>query len=141
MTKLKKDGTPKKSGGARFKTHSKSRLAKPEVQADWKRELKRAICVAASNSTILRKNSFFTLREIQRAYGKAAVAEFKSWFEATKLFDQVEGDRLYQEWKSGLLEESLYKRFLHTRAVSWSWSIRPEKQQRAWRISRGIEDL
>jgi len=40
-----------------------------------------------------------------------------------------------------LLEEKFYKKFLHTKAVSWSWSIRKEKQEQAWKISRGIEEF
>ena len=131
-------GTKSKSGGSRFSAHPKSRLTDPKIAADWKRELFRAITTASANSSFLRKNSFYSLREIQKAYGLRAVNEFKEWFEAARLFDQVQGDRLYQEWKRGLLDDTMYKKFLHTVAHSWSWSLKPEKQELAWKISRGL---
>ena len=134
-------GVKAKSGGSRFSTHPKSKMTSPEVQAQWKAELHRAISTASSNFCFLRKNSFYSLREIRLNFGRRAVDEFKSWFEAERLFDQVEGDRLYHEWKSGKIDEALYKKFLHTRAHSWSWMICASKRETAWKISRGLLEL
>lgn len=107
----------------------------------WKSNLERAICIAASNSTILRKESFFGLREIAATFGKSAVKDFKEWFEAHKVFNQDVADRLYQQKASGKLDEAKFKRLLYSTAYSWVWSIRPEKQRKAWEISRGTSHL
>jgi hypothetical protein len=134
-------GIKGRSGGKRDNTRIKSKLSDPKVQADWKFQLKRAICSASSNMGVLRKDTFYGIRELSAAFGKKAVLDFKDWFEASKHFNQQEGDRLYQEFITGRLEEKYYKKFLHTKAHFWVWSLRPEKQTSAWEISRGLREF
>lgn len=108
---------------------------------DWKAQLTRAITSASSNMGVLRKDTFFTVHEIKATYGKKANEDFKSWFEASKHFDQLTGDKLYQELASGKLDETKFKKLLYSMAFSWVWTIKPEKQRKAWELSRGMAKL
>lgn len=131
-------GIKGRSGGKRVNSGVKSKLTDPELQKQWRFQLERAVKSAASNMGVIRKDTFYNTRELSATFGKAAVRDFKVWFEATKHFNQEEGDRLHHEWITGKLSEVLYKKFLHTKAHFWVWSIRTEKQQEAWEISRGL---
>lgn len=137
--KLKKDGTPKKSGGARTGSGVKSRLTNPEIKADWDAELKRAICTAAANFFVLKHKSFYSIRELQLAYGKPAIEEFKEWFEAKQHFDQEKADALYQRRAMGRITDEQLQKSLRVTAFFWVWSIKPSHQKQAWEMSRGIK--
>lgn len=105
---------------------------------DWNTQLTRAICSAAGNMGVLRREGFFTSVEVKKSFGKKAYEQFKDWFEATQHFDQVKGDALYMELARGQIDEVKFKKLLFSNAFHWVWSIKPEKQRKAWEISRGL---
>ena len=87
---------------------------------------------------VLRKESFFTTREIKESFGKKALAEFKTWFSAEKHCDQIQADKLYQERAAGKIDDKKFSKLFVTTAFFWVWTIKPERQVEAWKISRQI---
>jgi hypothetical protein len=131
----------KKSGGKRTGSGRKAKLMDPNMQLEWDQELTRAISAASANMGVIKKDSFWTLRELQARWGKLAGAEFKDWFEATKHLDQQFADQLLHEHKTGRITEDKYKDLLFTKAFTWYWSIRSEKSRAAWELTRGLKPL
>ncbi len=128
-------------GGARKGSGRKSKLVSMEAQLEWKAQLKRAITSAQPNLGCIKKDSFWTLREVKERWGIRAVNEFKEWFEAQKHFDQLYADQLLQERMAGTLSAEKYQALLYKKAFSWGWSLKPERRQEAWELTRGLRTL
>ncbi len=100
--KLKKDGTPKKSGGKRAGSYVQPKKAPPANLPDWDAQLKRALRLATNNQFFLPSTKFFTKTEIARLYGKKALAEFSYYFKSVRKFDQDRADKVRQKQAMGL---------------------------------------
>lgn len=101
--KLKKNGTPKKSGGARATAGRKRRTVTPGP--GWEQQLERGLRLAANNMFILPRTKFFTKTEFHKAYGTKASTEFSRWFKSVLRFDPDKVDAVRQKLARGEYNE------------------------------------
>lgn len=101
--KLKKDGTPKSSGGSR-KNAGRSSKAAPDHLPPWEKQLQRALRLAANNQFVLPRDAFFTKSQIVQIYGKKAAQEFSEYFKSVRRFDQDRANKVRQKQAMGLYQ-------------------------------------
>jgi hypothetical protein len=99
--KLKKDGTPKKSGGVRLNTGPKMKEL-PAGMASWPVQLERFLRLAANQNYILPKVKCLTKSQVASLYGKKAADEFGFWFKSIRRFDQNKADEVRHRQSLGL---------------------------------------
>lgn len=128
-------------GGSRKNAGRKSKLQDTALQRDWQSYLKRTIILASENFGVLKPELALTLRELTGIYGKRAAAEYRTWFESQRMFNKDESDRLYKDFVRGGLTEAQYNKFLYTKAYTWCWSLRSERQRDAWMIARCLKEM
>lgn len=104
ILKLKKDGTPKKSGGARTGAGKPMKIS-PDYIEPWDKQLPRALRLACSNHFELPRESFFTKREIKTIFGNKALTEFSKYFKSKREFDQAKGEKIRQRLAMGKFKD------------------------------------
>jgi hypothetical protein len=102
--KLKKDGSPKLSGGKR-QNSGRPMKTPPEGMLPWEQQLERAFRLAANNMFVLPRDKFFTKREVRNIYGKMAHDEFSQWFVSVLRFDQNKADAVRHKQARGLFNK------------------------------------
>ena len=147
----------KKAGGARAGAGRKGKLVSIETQLEWDKQLERAITQASGNMGVIKKDAFYTLRSVKELWGKAAMVEFKDWFEAHRHYNEEIADKLLTErdekakrmkakptatLAADLIKlEQKFEKLMMTKAYVWVWSIKSEKQRTAWELTRGVRAL
>lgn len=100
QVKLKKDGTPKQSGGKREKAGRKVKDT-PEGFLPWDKQLERALRLAANNMFVVPRSKFFSKREVRDIYGTVAHDQFAEYFVSVLRFDQEKADMIRQKQAEG----------------------------------------
>lgn len=145
--KLKKDGTPKQSGGRRENAGRKA--LNPEDMLPWPKQLDRALRLAANNNFVLPRDKFFTKREVRDLYGTHAQAEFSYWFLSLRRFDQNKADAIRQRqargffdkppasWPQGALDTYTPEKYanwlIDTKCFSWLSVLKDEHMKDVWK--------
>lgn len=125
-----------------------------EAQLEWDKQQLRAITQASGNMGVIKKYAFYTLHSVKELWGKAAMIEFKEWFEARRHDNQEVADKLLtkRDEKAKRMKakpnatlaadliklEQKFQKLMMTKAYVWVWSIKSEKQRTAWELTRGF---
>lgn len=102
--KLKKDGTPKKSGGSRTGAGKPMKIS-PDHIDPWDKQLARSLRLACMNNFVLPRESFFTKREIKAIFGNKALTEFSKYFKSLRDFDSTKADKIRQQLAIGKFKD------------------------------------
>lgn len=113
----------------------------PELRDEWQQKLTRVVAAASGNFGVVKTRAFFSIKEIRARWGNEAVNDFKSWFEASRLFNQEVADELTMKLERGHFTQAEFDKALATRAFSWVWSLQPDRRQEAWQVARGIQSI
>ena len=113
----------------------------PTVLAEWRAKLERAVLMANGNLQVIKKDTFWSVREVRARWGNRAVREFKYWFDAVKHYDAEKADVLLKEFESGKMDEEKYRRLLYTKAYTWMWVLREKRVRDVWHLTRGLKTI
>jgi hypothetical protein len=145
--KLKKDGTPKQSGGRR-QNAGRPQLS-PQHISPWPHQLERALRLAANNHFVLPREKFFTKREVRDLYGTRAQQEFSFWFLSIRRFDKHKADAIRQRqsrglfvrppasWPEGTRESYTAEKYadwlIDNKCFSWISVLKDEHKKDVWK--------